>query len=345
MKRPLAVLGTTLIALSLASASAAVGQDPSVSPAVGSEVPDGSPVAGMTIPLPNGWRPEGITADGDTLFVGSLADGAIWRGSASAGTGEVFVQGAEGRVAVGVDFEAGADRLWVAGGGTGEIRAYDATTGEQLGAWQVATAGGTFLNDLVATPGAVYATDSQAAELKVIPLGEGGSLPAADGFTTLPLTGDYTHVEGFNLNGITAIGDQLVAVQSATGVLFRVDPATGEASAIDAGGYSFTNGDGLEPGGPGLFVVRNQLDLVALVTLDEALGGATVLGEVTSPDLDVPSTAAWTGEGLYAVNARFSTEPGPDVAYWITPLDISQPMAPSMPSAAAPGASPEASPA
>ena len=33
-----------------------------------------------TIPLPNGWQPEGIATDGDTFFAGSRATGSIWRG-------------------------------------------------------------------------------------------------------------------------------------------------------------------------------------------------------------------------------------------------------------------------
>jgi sugar lactone lactonase YvrE len=277
-----------------------------------------SPVPGATIALPDGWQPEGITSDGDTLYVGSLADGAIWRGSASAGIGDVFIEGQDEMRAVGVEYESAAGRLWVAGGRTGEVRVYDGATGEQLGAWQATTPGETFLNDLVATPGAVYVTDSMAAELIVIPLAEDGSLPAADAAARLPLTGDYEQVEGFNANGIVAVGDQLILVQA--GKLFRVDPTSGQASAIDAGEYSFGNGDGLELAPPGLFVVQNGLNLVALVTLDEALETASLVGEITSPDLDVPTTAAWSGDRLYAVNARFNTDPGPDVRYWITAL-------------------------
>jgi sugar lactone lactonase YvrE len=301
-------------------ASPAASGSPAAAGAPGSVAPQRTPGPG-TIALPDGWQPEGITSDGDTLYVGSIADGAIWRGSASAGTGDAFIDGVAGRVAVGVDHESGADRLWVAGGGTGEVRAYDATTGEQLGAWQVATAGQTFLNDLVATPTAVYVTDSMAAELDVIPLGPHGSLPPPDGATKLPLTGDYRQVEGFNANGIVFADGRLVVVQSATGTLYRVDPASGEATAIDLGGASLVNGDGLELGPAGVFVVRNQSNLVALVMLDQALGSGTVVGEVTSPDLDIPSTAAWSGDRLYVVNARFATQPGPNVPYWITPLE------------------------
>jgi hypothetical protein len=333
------------------SASPPAVQSPGAeSPAAGTPEPGASAVAGDRIPLPNGWLPEGITSNGDVLYAGSRADGAVWRGSATGGTGEVFVQGVEGRVAVGVDYEAAHDRLWVAGGPTGRISAYDATSGEQLGEWQYEGAG--FLNDLVATPGAVYATDSMSPDLKVVPLAEDGSLPAADGGTTLPLTGAYQQVEGFNNNGIVWADGQLITVQSATGTLYRVDPTTGEATVIDTGGYAVTNGDGLELVGTDLYVVRNQLNMVALLALDQTLESASLVGEITSPDLDVPTTAAWSGEFLYAVNARFNTEPTPDTEYWITRLPLepteapeeSLPPAAASPAAASPAAASPAAP-
>ena len=62
-----------------------------------------------------------------------------------------------GRVTVGLDYEDGAHRLWAAGGPTGEVRAYDARTGEILETYSV-TAG--FLNDVAVTEDAVYVTDS-----------------------------------------------------------------------------------------------------------------------------------------------------------------------------------------
>ena len=72
------------------------------------------------IDLPNGWAPEGITGgNGTTLFVGSLEGGAIWRADARTGTGAVLVPGVAGQVAVGVEHDADAGRLWVAGGPTG----------------------------------------------------------------------------------------------------------------------------------------------------------------------------------------------------------------------------------
>ena len=78
------------------------------------------------IDLPDGWRPEGITALDGKLYVGSLADGAIWIvDPADPGSGASFAEGEDGRVTVGVEADAARGSVWAAGGPTGEIRAYD----------------------------------------------------------------------------------------------------------------------------------------------------------------------------------------------------------------------------
>ena len=127
------------------------------------------------IDLPDGWAPEGITTGRHhTAFVGSLANGAIARVDLKTGMTSVLDPGAAGRVTVGLDFERRANRIWAAGGPTGEIRAYDARTGALLQTYPV-TAG--FLNDVVVTRRAVYVTDSIMQQLIVIPLPKDRSLP------------------------------------------------------------------------------------------------------------------------------------------------------------------------
>jgi hypothetical protein len=41
----------------------------------------------------------------------------------------------------------------------------------------------------------------------------------------------------------------------------------------------------------------------------------------TSDDFDVPTTAALVGDALWAVNARFGTEPAAESEYWITRVE------------------------
>jgi hypothetical protein len=297
MLAPLAALAALLIA---------------VAPATAAQFP-------ARIDLPDGWAPEGITAGrGTTVYVGSLADGAIARVNVRTGDRSLLAPGATGRVTVGLDYERGANLLWAAGGGTGEVRAYDAGTGALL---ETYTFGQGFLNDVVVTRDAVYVTNSNVAELEVIPLPADGSLPDPSAAFALPLSGDLVYTTGFNANGIVARAGWLVLVQSSTGGLFRVDPVTGATTAIDLGGFEpVTAGDGLELRGSTLYVVRNQLNRVEAFRLGDRLASARHLRTITSPDLAIPTTVAFSAGRLWAVNARFGTPVTPTTAYWITRL-------------------------
>ena len=271
------------------------------------------------IDLPNGWSPEGITAGaGTTVYVGSLAGRGVWQADVRTGEGSVLA-GTEGTVGVGTEYEADANRLWVAGGGTGLVTVFDASTGELLETYSFSPAG--FLNDLVVTDDAVYVTDSFFAHLDVIPLGADDALPDPSDVTTLPVGGDFTLAAGFNLNGIVEARDWLIAVQSNTGRLFRIDPATGNATEIQLGaGVDVVNGDGLEVHGRTLYVVQNQFNRVEVFALGPGLDSASLQRTLTSDGLDIPTTAAWVTGSLYVVNARFNTPPTPDTPYWITRL-------------------------
>jgi streptogramin lyase len=270
------------------------------------------------IDLPDGWAPEGITdGPGTSAFVGSLADGAIARVNVRTGAVSLLAAGAPGRVTVGVDYEDAAHRIWAAGGPTGEVRAYDARSGALLATY---TFGPGFLNDVVVTEDAVYVTNSNAQELEVVPLPADGSLPDPSTAFALPLTGDLVYEAGFNANGIVADEGWLVVVQSNTGELFRVDPATGASTEIDLGGASVSFGDGLELRGSTLFVVRNQLNQLAVLRLADDLSSARLVRTITSPDLAIPTTTAFVAGRLWTVNARFDTPATPDTAYWLTRL-------------------------
>ena len=274
------------------------------------------------IDLPDGFSPEGITsAFHGRLYVGSIADGAIWRGRASTGEGKILVPGVTGRSAAGIHVDR-RGRLWVAGANNHTIRVYNALTGRLLRTYEFPTAG--FINDLVITRHAVYATDSNNQQLAVVPLGRFGRLPATSAATLLPLTGDLSYSAGFNANGIVARNGWLILVQSNEGLLFRVDPKTGATKAIDTGGYSVANGDGLALRNGNLYVVRNANNLVAVLRLGTDLLSAALIGEITSPaapnNLDFPTTATFALDKLWVVNARFSTPPTPTTPYWITRL-------------------------
>jgi hypothetical protein len=132
---------------------------------------------------------------------------------------------------------------------------------------------------------------------------------------TIPLGGDFALAPGFNLNGVdsTPNGKTLIAVQSNTGKLFRIDPATGVAREISLGGESLPNGDGILLTGKTLYVVQNQQNRVAVVALSANLASGRVVSRLSDPDFSVPTTIDDLGRRLYAVNARFGI-PNPDSA-------------------------------
>jgi sugar lactone lactonase YvrE len=273
------------------------------------------------IDLPDGWQPEGITTDGKFLFSGSLANGAILRANPRTGSTRIIARGREGRMAVGVDYDRSRDLLWVAGGGTKTIRAYDAHSGALLARYDFPSTTDRFINDLVVRRRGVFATDSSNQELLVVRLRLGDRLPGPRAATTRPLTGDLVYQAGFNLNGIVKSGRRLIAVQSNTGLLFRINPFTGRTRMIDLDGFLVTNGDGLEIDGDILYVVRNQNNEIAVVDLNRRLTRGNVVDQITADDFDTPTTVALLRHSLYAVNARFNTPPTADTDYWITRVD------------------------
>ncbi len=200
------------------------------------------------IALPTGFQPEGIAVGkGPTFYVGSIPTGAIFRGSLRAGTGEVLIPGQAGRSAIGLEVDE-RSRVFVAGGFTGGAWVYDGKTGEELAAYQLATAGvATFVNDVVVTKTAAWFTDSFRAVLYRVPIGK-TKLGDPSTVEVLPLTGDFVLGDGFNTNGIDGhpeTAKRLVIVQSNTGELFTVDPATGVTDAIELAGGDAAFGDGL----------------------------------------------------------------------------------------------------
>lgn len=269
------------------------------------------------IPLPSGWRPEGIEAGrANTLYVGSIPTGAVRQIDARTGEQFTLVQPIAGRSATGLEYDRKNERLFVAGGGTGQAYVYDAGTGAPIAAYTLTPAMPTFINDAVLTDDAVYFTESRQPWLYRLPLGRRGELPAASEVETIPLSGDYVHGTGNNLNGIVATkdGGTLIAIQSNTATLLRIDPETGVADRIEiAGGDATTNGDGLLLEGHTLYIVQNRLNRVAVVELSEDYGSGTVLEFLTHPELDVPTTIDRSGSRLYLPNARFGI-PDPDAA-------------------------------
>jgi sugar lactone lactonase YvrE len=180
-----------------------------------------------TIALPNGFQPEGIAiGQGPVAYFGWLAGGSIYRANLVTGTGSLLSKGS-GASSVGLKID-NRGRLFVSGGGGGgDGRVIDARTGAVLADYQFAT-GPSFVNDDIVAENSVWFTDSVNPVLYRLPLGPDGQLPAASDVQRVPLTGAIVDGPGFNANGLTRTPDgrALLVMQSNTGLLFRVDPAT-----------------------------------------------------------------------------------------------------------------------
>jgi sugar lactone lactonase YvrE len=273
------------------------------------------------IALPNGFRPEGIAIGrGTSFYVGSLVDGAIYRGDVKTGVGAVLVPGVIGQAATGLKVDK-HNRLFVSGAGTGFGRVYDAGSGVELASYQFADPGTSFINDVIVTRDAAYFTDSLNPVLYVLPIKHNGTLGEP---RTLSLGGDIHFVDGFNANGIEASPDgrTLLVIQTNTGLLFAVDTSTGIAKQVDLGGVSLLNGDGVLRRGSTLYVVQNQDNKITVIKLQSSFKSGRVIDTLTNKNFQVPTTIGAFGRSLYAVNARFGTPADANTEYTVVRVPV-----------------------
>jgi hypothetical protein len=265
------------------------------------------------IELPNGWQPEGIAIGrGTNFYVGSIPTGRVYRGDLRTGEGAELVPN-RGRRAIGVEVDR-RNRLWVAGGPTGDAYVYNARNGADIAQFNF-TDENSFVNDVVVTRTAAWFTDSMRQFVYKVPIRRHGQLGTP---RAVPLTGDIQYQSGFNVNGIDATpnGRTLVIVQSNTGKLFKLN-RRGVARLINLGGAT-VSGDGLLLDGRKLYaVVRSPADGVVVIRLRHDFSSGTILRTITHDDFAGPTTVDDFGHRLYVVNARFGPPPPPD-EYWVT---------------------------
>jgi sugar lactone lactonase YvrE len=260
-------------------------------------------------------NPEGIVFDQRLrrFFVSDTGDGKIYSGTLGSTTMTPFIPG-PGAAAVGL--EVRGNRLYVAGGPSGEIRVYNLRTKEQVAKFD--TGSGGFLNDLAVTSsGDVFVTDSFRPTLwHVTPAqvragrGEPQALDVSGG---IPFE---TTAGVFNLNGIVATsGHQLIVVDSNTGRLFRIDlnqrrNAIRRIDRIE--GATVPTGDGMILDRRRLVVVQggnaatNVPTQISFVKLRRGARRAQVQSSRRSRRLVGPSTIARARNLYLVVNANFS---------------------------------------
>lgn len=265
--------------------------------------------------------PEGVATHRQHFYVGSTADGTIYRGRLVGKVARPFLLGnADRSMAVGLKVDRG--RLFVAGGMTGKVFIYDLRSKSLVGSFVVPNPGApTFVNDLtVAADGSVYVTDSFRPTLYRIGPGDyRNSSPQ-----TLAVFRDFTgtvlpQLPGFNLNGVVATPDGkfLILASSAAEKLYRVRLRDKQVIEI-ALPHTPVAGDGLVLLGRRLYVVERQDELGFLVKirLDSQVSSGHLISRTTYPSFDDPTTAAFARGRLLVVNSQFGAQapgatPGP----------------------------------
>ncbi|MGA8993145.1 MAG: superoxide dismutase [Nocardioidaceae bacterium] len=258
-------------------------------------------------------------------YLGSLADGDIYRLNLRTGRGRVISEG-PGTPSVGLKLDR-RGRLFIAGGPAGNGRVVDTRTGKVLASYSFATdvtaANPSFVNDVVLTRHAAWFTDSNRAVLYKVPTGR--RVATQSQVSTVPLGGAWRQTpDQFNANGIAATPDRsaLLVVRSFSGQVYRVSPATGVARVVDLNGFVASNGDGLLVRGRTLYVVQNRQNRVAMLTLDRSGTSGRLRGFLRSPDFDVPTTIAVSGGHAYLPNARFGIESAETATYSVTRVPL-----------------------
>ena len=304
----LVAAATALAALTACSApstsppSATSAAQPSAAPATG-------PITVYTLEKPEHRNPAPITwhAGSGTFFVGIWNDGSIYHGSPDDPTVRVFLEGQPGQAATGIGISG--ERLLVAGGIYGDIRAYDLQTKQRVGEFSTGTNG--MLHGLhVTDAGDVWVTDAVRPVLwHLTPdqVAAGTGTP-----TSIPLSPEIPYVNGpDNLEGVVALSDtRLVVVRYFDGTLYRIDldPQAPQGRTItpiaDAtvrlGSKMILDGNRL--------VVPDE-DGLSVVELDADATRGTVVTRMRSPSFHDATGVARVGDRYLVVNAGWNDPP------------------------------------
>jgi hypothetical protein len=195
-------------------------------------------------------------------------------------------------------------RVLVVDGGSGVLYAYD-RDGKSLFAAKTPDEG-SFLNDIVVSGGFAYVTDSFKPIVWRAPVNSSGEL-ALEPWLDLSTQGASYIEKTFNWNGIeaTSVPGVLVAVDSASGALFRVDTTTKTVTKVGHGTDTVVNGDGLVVRGTSVWVVRNADGEVAEATMNQDWTNGSVSVLLQSDLFGFPTTADILGKQMLVVNSQF----------------------------------------
>ncbi|WP_185806066.1 SMP-30/gluconolactonase/LRE family protein [Streptomyces sp. RP5T] len=273
-------------------------------------------------PLPTSYTipgdktyPEGIARQQGTpyFYVGSTADGTIYRGDVHQPATRVFLPGGEdGRTSVAGMKTDRTGRLIVAGGATGKVFVYDTRSRALLHVFDTGRTD-VFLNDVALAPnGDAYISDSTHPALWHITAAQ---LKSEHVQQPLHVGVDLSHSpmlynDGFNGNGLVVTGDgrYVLLADYNDYAFYRVDVRTHKVVRVDLGGAEGVSGDGLLLRGDTLTAVT-ELDhpegQISVLKLSHDYTRAKLVRTVHGHGMHSPSTAAVDGRDLLIVNFQF----------------------------------------
>jgi Cu-Zn family superoxide dismutase len=268
--------------------------------------------------------PESVGVDPATgdAYVGSLADGALYRLRAD-GAAELWsAAGSDGRGSVaGVKVDS-TGRLWAAGGYEGTLFVYAVATGALIARFDIGSRP-SCVNDIAFAPdGAAYVTDSFISMLFRVTGGAGEPL-ALEPWIDLSEQG-VPWASGLNFNGIVLSpdGSALVACQTNLGRLWQIDIASAQVREVALSGGPLEHCDGLALAGSTLYVAINAHNRIALVDLgaDGSTGALTAM--LAGDAFAFPTAVARHGDRLLVVNGQLDRMTGtPVLPFTVVELD------------------------
>jgi Cu-Zn family superoxide dismutase len=243
----------------------------------------------------------GVEAVTGNAYVGSLADGTLYR-LTGAGNAELWEPGGQdGRGSVaGVKVDT-RGRLWAAGGSDGTLWVYDLASHGLL-ARLTTGARPSLVNDVAFGPrGEAYVTDSLAPAL----LRADGEPLTLRPWVDLTAAG-VPWPAGLNLNGVVLSPDgrHVVACQTNLGRFWRVELDTGKVGEVALDGGPLEHCDGLAISGATLYIAVNARNLIAVASLADDGAEGSVHTILRSDAFAFPTAVAVSGGRLLVVNGQ-----------------------------------------
>jgi hypothetical protein len=268
-----------------------------------------SPLDPWRIALVPGYQPESIVkGPGNTVYLGVLTGGGVEQVDLDTHVAKFVVQplGLNERVITGVAYQAAQNQIWACGGWLSNAFVFDANSGATLATIQFPPM--SMINDVKIRGATAYFSDSALPNIYTVAIAANG-LPAGPP-QVVPLTGDFVTVPGLqeaNSNGILPLpgSSDILIVNSAAGVLYKVDSTTGVAKALN---MSVPGADGLFLADGNVYVVQNTpTDTVTILSFDANFTAGTIVKQIADPIFDSPSDGLKVGADLWIVNSRLGS--------------------------------------